>query len=184
MKKILALLVLTFAISSISFAETVKEVELKKSQNFINIFNKVCVELFSQDDESFNNFLIENNFEDLNENIDSRIKLFLETEDKLCSISIKEVNNLVFDSEFKKLRKEISKSELNETANSLSKTFNSEEFKVTTYSYSTENEEELPVKLILSQTNSKKANFQTKLSLKMLEDKKIKKNKDMLKELL
>ena len=47
-------------------SKTVKDNENTRSQNVVALFNKVCMEAYL-DEDKLNNFLLNNNFEDLND---------------------------------------------------------------------------------------------------------------------
>lgn len=62
-------LLCAIALSTLSlscFAKTVKENEILRSQNVVALFNKACMEAYLDEDE-LSNFLLNNDFEDLND---------------------------------------------------------------------------------------------------------------------
>lgn len=183
MKKILLSFIILFC-PVVSFSKTVAEVEVTRSQNILGLFDKICMGAYLDEDE-LNQFLVDNNFTDLNDetkqdgedkdkeiryySIDhEKTRFFLDIAPTTCSISIKNSNQDIFNSQFKKFRKEITENSLVETSKSFEIRKGGSSYKSSSYSYFLENQEEkLPFDILLNQTNSRKAPYQLKLTVKI-----------------
>lgn len=82
-KLIFAIILSTLSFSCLS--KTVKDNENTRSQNVVALFNKVCMEAYL-DEDKLNNFLLNNNFEDLND------ETIIENKDSQNSKSNNELN--------------------------------------------------------------------------------------------
>lgn len=193
-----------YVISYSTFAKTVKENEISNSQNVIALFNKACMDAFL-DEEEFSNFIINNNFEDLNvNNIDNTSNnqhslenqskefnnillsttgkhysiihdnrlYFLDVDTESCSVLVKAINQNIFNLQFKEFKKELTNFLFNEQSKSFESIVGSTNYKLTAYSYYTkDNKTQLPFSLYLTQTSSRMASYQLKLTVRL--DKKI-----------
>lgn len=165
-----------------SYSKTVKDVEINRSINVLGLFDKVCMGAYLDDDE-LNQFLIDNNFIDLNDetkkddstskdirhySIDyEKTKFFLDIAPTTCSISTKNSNQDIFNAQFKKFRKEITQNIILETSKSFEVRKGSTSYKISSYSYFLEEQEEkLPFEILLNQTNSRTDPYQLKLIVK------------------
>jgi len=183
----------------ISYSKTVKEVEITRSINTLGLFDKVCMGVYLDDDE-LNQFLIENNFTDLNDETkkennskDSEVKnysidhektrFFLEISPKTCSVSTKNSNQDIFNFQFKKFRKEITQDSIIETSKSFEFRKNGVSYKISSYSYFSEDYEKLPFEILLNQTNSNQTPYKLKLTVKIDKRAEIIENKKDLKKL-
>lgn len=183
----------------VSYSKTVKEVEITRSINTLGLFDKVCMGVYLDDDE-LNQFLIDNNFTDLNDetkkennskdndvknySIDhEKTRFFLEISPKTCSVSTKISNQDIFNSQFKKFRKEITQDSIVETNKSFEFRKNGISYKVSSYSYFSENYEKLPFEMVLNQTNSNETPYQLKLTVKIDKRAEMIENKKDLKKL-
>lgn len=199
MKKLLfAILLSTLSISS--FSKTVKENETLRSQNVIGLFNKACMESFLDDDQMAS-FLSNNNFEDLNDETEpeennepkekksnildfsvkgkhysitnEQRKFFLDITDTTCSVMVKNINQDIFNSQFKDFRKTFADSSFVETAKSFETRKGAINSKVTVYFYFSEQGEVMPFEFYLVQSNQKQIPFQLKLTLHLDKKEKI-----------
>jgi len=165
-----------------SYSKTVKDVEINRSINVLGLFDKVCMGAYLDDDE-LNQFLIDNNFIDLNDetkkddsnskdirhySIDyEKTKFFLDIAPTTCSISTKNSNQDIFNAQFKKFRKEITQNIILETSKSFEVRKGPTSYKISSYSYFLEEKEEkLPFEILLNQTNSRTDPYQLKLIVK------------------
>lgn len=197
MKKfILSLLLLSCPF--LSYSKTVKETEIVRSQNILGLFDKVCMGVYLDEDE-LNKFLIDNNFTDLNDetvknkesekdirhySIDhDKTRFFIDIEPTTCSISVKNSNLEIFNYQFKNFRKEITQNTITETSKSFEVVKDGSSFKISSYNYFTEEDnEQLPFEIFLNQTNSRKTPYQLKLSVKIEKRIEMNENKKGLKK--
>lgn len=192
MKKLMLAMLLS-SLSVSSFAATVKENEILRSQNILGLFNKACMESYLDDDE-LALFLSNNNFEDLNDEseenqskndsndkktnildfskqgkhysiVNEKRKFFLDITDTSCSVMVKNIHQEIFNSQFKDFRKSFADSSFVENAKSFETRKGSVNYKVTAYFYFSEEGQVLPFELYLVQSNAKKLPFQLKLTL-------------------
>ena len=182
------LVFLMICISTSAFAEkTVKESEIEKSKNIISLFNKTCLSAYLDNDE-LSNFLLENPFEDLNDSTkkdkEDNIKHYainhnknrylVEISNNSCSIILKNINNDIFNNEFKSFRKSLFDESITENSKSYETRKGQNSYKLTTYDfYSNDEDVNLPFQFLVGQTNSNDAPFQIKLSIYLNKDKEI-----------
>lgn len=196
-KLIFAIILSTLSFSS--FAKTVKENEISRSQNVVALFNKACMEAYLDEDE-LSSFLLNNKFEDLNDEsiskkdeektdnkkektkessilnlskdgkhysiVNDKKLFFLDITDETCSVLVKNINQDIFNVQFKEFRKGLTDELFTELGKSFETRTGATTYKVTAYFYTTQEDgEQLPFQLYLTQTNAKNVPYQLRLSV-------------------
>lgn len=175
-------------------AKTVKENEVLRSQNVLALFDKGCMQAYL-DEDTLSNFLLNNNFEDLNDEThspsdnkkssqqannlidlstdgkhysitnDKKI-FFLDITDKDCSVLVKSINQDVFNLYFQDFRKSLTDNSILETSKSFEARKGSVHYQITSYLYFTEDgSTKLPFEFYLTQSNERNVPFQFKLTV-------------------
>lgn len=96
--------------------------------------------------------------------VNDQRKFFLDITDKTCSVMVKNINQDIFNSQFKDFRKNFADSSIVESAKSFETRKGAINYKITAYFYSSEQGEILPFEFYLVQSNENKLPFQLKLT--------------------